>query len=253
MGRAIAREPAAYLMDEPLSNLDAKLRVAMRAELVELHQRLGVTTVFVTHDQVEAMTLGQRVAILNDGQLLQFDTPREVFNRPANLFVASFIGSPAMNFVEVSVVERGLAFAGHVVELEDAARPAASGDRFIVGIRPHGFDLAAPGSAAPSRPALEVVATVVEELGAETFVHFDLDVPQVLAPATAGDTEEERLLPDSRSRFVARVDGRHEVRPGDRIELTLDPQSLYYFDARTHERVPRRGEPALLGRVEAGV
>ncbi len=148
MGRAMVREPAAFLMDEPLSNLDAKLRVAMRAELARLHERLGVTTVYVTHDQTEAMTLGQRVAVLRDGALQQVGTPQELFHRPRNLFVASFIGSPTMNLVHADVRDGALRFGGHAIPLPAHAQ-LADGAPVIVGIRPSAFALAEPGTTPP--------------------------------------------------------------------------------------------------------
>src|ERR671931_289027 len=144
MGRAIVREPAAFLMDEPLSNLDAKLRVSMRAELSRLHERLGITTVYVTHDQVEAMTLGDRVAVLRDGVLQQCDSPQTLFRRPANLFVAAFIGSPAMNLVEATGSNGAVSFAGHSLALPEGASPNGTGPSLILGIRPSDFELAGP-------------------------------------------------------------------------------------------------------------
>jgi multiple sugar transport system ATP-binding protein len=206
----------------------------MRAELVELHQRLRVTTVFVTHDQVEAMTLGERVAVLNDGKLLQIDTPREVFARPADLFVASFIGSPAMNFLEVGVGDGTLSFGDQSIEIPDASLPVGRGDRYILGVRPQGFERASGGA------SIRVEATVVEDLGTESFVHFDLDVPSVAHTLRLEDGAER--LPQSRTRFVARLDSKHAVRNGERLDLSLDPDALYYFDPDTHRRVPRRAE-----------
>ena len=238
MGRAIAREPAAYLMDEPLSNLDAKLRVQMRAELAELHQRLGVTTVFVTHDQVEAMTLGQRVALMRDGVLLQFDTPRAVYERPNDMFVASFVGSPTMNFVHAELLDGRVVFGGTTLDVPAHALPDPTPATFVLGIRPHSFALAGDGD---TRPSLGVRATVVEMLGSESFVHFDLPVAPVAAPG-AGAGDGDGLLADSHTRFVARVDARVDARPGDALTLAIDPAELYYFDARTHVRLPRRDE-----------
>ena len=140
MGRAIVREPQAFLMDEPLSNLDAKLRVGMRAELASLHGRLGATTVYVTHDQVEAMTLGQRVAVMRDGRIQQVDTPKQLYARPINLFVASFIGSPAMNLVEATLDDDAVEFGGHRIELRPEHRPDAKPGPIILGIRPESFE-----------------------------------------------------------------------------------------------------------------
>src|SRR3954451_17555924 len=163
MGRAIVREPKAFLMDEPLSNLDAKLRVSMRAELARLHERLGVTTVYVTHDQVEAMTLGQRVAVLRDGRLQQFDTPQNLFHKPENLFVAAFIGSPSMNLVNADVDNRRISFADVSFELPESSPAARHSGRLIVGIRPTDFEHGA--SADVSLPRVHVSPDVVEDLG----------------------------------------------------------------------------------------
>ncbi len=152
MGRAIVREPKAFLMDEPLSNLDAKLRVSMRAELAKLHERLGVTTVYVTHDQVEAMTLGQRVAVLRDGVLQQLDTPHALFHTPANLFVAAFIGSPSMNLVDAEVADGAVHFAGFDVELPPSSPLATANRKVILGIRPTDFAARRPGVRSASHP-----------------------------------------------------------------------------------------------------
>src|SRR5687767_5096615 len=174
MGRAIVREPAAFLMDEPLSNLDAKLRVDMRAELARLHDRLGITTVYVTHDQVEAMTLGTRVAVMRDGTVQQVDTPQTLYREPVNLFVAAFIGSPSMNLVEAEVVDGAVEFAGFKVPLSAARRPAGiSSGTVILGIRPQDFEDARVADS--SMPAIEVEIAVVEELGSSTHVLFAIE------------------------------------------------------------------------------
>ncbi|HEU4728582.1 MAG TPA: ABC transporter ATP-binding protein, partial [Kofleriaceae bacterium] len=189
MGRAIVREPAVFLMDEPLSNLDAKLRVSVRAQLTLLHQRLGITTVYVTHDQIEAMTLGERVAVLRDGQLQQFDTPRALFRDPVNLFVAAFIGSPSMNFVAASIAGGQVRFAGHAVALPGDSPLAAAADRkVILGVRPTAFGPAGVAGWAQ----LTVTPRVVEELGDERYVFFDLEAPPV-------DTEATRAAFDTRA------------------------------------------------------
>jgi multiple sugar transport system ATP-binding protein len=198
MGRAIVREPQVFLMDEPLSNLDAKLRVSMRASLLELHGRLGVTTVYVTHDQVEAMTLGQRVCVLRDGQLQQTDSPQVLFNAPVNLFVAGFIGSPAMNFATARLVrDDGLAvtFAGHRLAVPPGllgARPGLDGyigRELILGVRPSSFEDAS--LAEPDWPRMPVTATLTELLGSEIHVLFGVDAPPVqhdsLSDAVASD------------------------------------------------------------------
>src|SRR5213080_406149 len=163
MGRAIVREPKAFLMDEPLSNLDAKLRVGMRASLAQLHDRLGVTSVYVTHDQIEAMTLGQRVAVMRDGKVLQCDRPQALYARPSNLFIAAFIGSPAMNLVEATYEDGAVRFGQYRVPV--ATPPAA--DRFVLGIRPESFEDAA---FAPGLPTIPVHVTVLEELGSDAHV-----------------------------------------------------------------------------------
>jgi multiple sugar transport system ATP-binding protein len=191
MGRAIVREPAAFLTDEPLSNLDAKLRVSMRAQLTKLHERLGVTTVYVTHDQVEAMTLGTRVAVLRDGVLQQCDAPQALLHRPANLFVAAFIGSPAMNLVEADVAGDEVTFGGHRVALPPRSPLRGLGRRVILGVRPTDFEAAGPGTD-PALPRLTVKVDVVEKLGPESHLIFAVDAPRISAEAVraAQDSEE---------------------------------------------------------------
>src|SRR4029079_2967664 len=171
MGRAIVREPRVFLMDEPLSNLDAKLRVTVRAQLTLLHQRLGVTTVYVTHDQIEAMTLGQRVAVLRDGRLQQFDSPRQLFRRPLNQFVAAFIGSPSMNFVAAQIAGGQVKFGGQSVALPADSTLAIADRQVILGVRPTAFGPAAIAGWGQ----LQIKPAVVEELGDERYVIFDLD------------------------------------------------------------------------------
>ena len=187
MGRAIVREPRVFLMDEPLSNLDAKLRVTMRAQLSLLHQRLGVTTVYVTHDQVEAMTLGQRVAVLRDGVVQQCDTPQRLYHEPINLFVAAFIGSPSMNFVH-AVVDHGLVKFGGVSIPLAAGSPLGDADRkVILGVRPTGFAPANGDSA-----TLVAVPEIVEELGDERYGIFYVDAPRVDTDATRAAVDARR-------------------------------------------------------------
>jgi multiple sugar transport system ATP-binding protein len=242
MGRAIVREPQAFLMDEPLSNLDAKLRVSMRASLSQLHERLGVTTVYVTHDQVEAMTLGQRVCVLRDGKLQQADTPQALFNAPVNLFVAGFIGSPAMNFVTAQLVRDGgpaVTFAGHrlwVPESLVAARPGLDdyfGREVILGIRPSDFEDASLADAEWAK--MPVTAGVTEDLGSEIHVLFSIDAPQVqhssIAQAVAGDDDDTAIpLAGGKSLWTARVAARSKVRPGQPVELAVDTSNLQFFD-----------------------
>jgi multiple sugar transport system ATP-binding protein len=232
MGRAIVREPHAFLMDEPLSNLDAKLRVGMRAELARLHERLGITTVYVTHDQVEAMTLGQRVAVMRDGILQQADTPQNLYRSPTNLFVAAFMGSPSMNLVEAEIQDGFASFGGVRIPLH--GEPPATGT-VILGLRPQSFEDAA--LADPSLPTIEVEATVVEELGSESHVIFPIDAPPVdVESVLAASDEGERAMliaDDRRSLFTAEVSESSTVRAGQRLRLALDPSRFHYFDVES--------------------
>jgi multiple sugar transport system ATP-binding protein len=247
MGRAIVREPRAFLMDEPLSNLDAKLRVSMRASLSQLHERLAVTTVYVTHDQVEAMTLGHRVCVLRDGQLQQVDTPQALYDHPVNLFVAGFIGSPAMNFVNAELARDdgpAVAFAGHRLPLPPAvvaARPgldAVFGREIILGIRPAEFEDAS--LADPDWARMLVTANVTEELGSEIHVIFTLDAapvhhPSISEAVASGDDADEAaaVLAGGKSLWTARVAARSTVRPGQPIELAVHTSNLQFFDPAT--------------------
>ncbi len=242
MGRAIVREPQAFLMDEPLSNLDAKLRVSMRASLSQLHARLGVTTVYVTHDQVEAMTLGQRVCVLREGRLQQADTPQTLYNAPVNLFVAGFIGSPAMNFATAELVrdDRPTAvFAGHRLTIPDAllaSRPgldAYFGKEVILGIRPSDFEDST--LAEPAWPRMPVEVSVTEELGSEIHVIFAIDAPQVqhasITQARADDGEDEAIpLAANKTQWTARVAARSPIKPGSSAQLAVDTSNLQFFD-----------------------
>ena len=233
IGRAIVREPKAFLLDEPLSNLDAKLRVAMRAELSRLHGRLGTATVYVTHDQIEAMTLGHRVAVMRDGVLQQCDTPRRLFRQPANIFVAGFIGSPAMNFVEADVAGDTIAFGEHSLSLPRTAAVFGQERRVILGVRPTAFGVGTPGES-----TMRVKAEVIEELGAEDLVIFGVDAPRISSETLAHADEEELddaslLADDRRCRVVARVDARHAVGAGDAVELAVDTSELHFFDPAT--------------------
>jgi multiple sugar transport system ATP-binding protein len=247
MGRAIVREPQAFLMDEPLSNLDAKLRVSMRASLAQLHERLGVTTVYVTHDQTEAMTLGHRVCVLRDGVLQQVDTPQNLFSRPANLFVACFIGSPAMNVATARLEREGagaaVTFGGHRLPVPAAtlaARPALAGyaDReVILGARPSDFEDAA--LADPGWARMPVTAALTEQLGSEIHVMFSLPTPPVqhadLAALAAGGSEadETGVVLDPGTRWIARVSARSKITQGTPAELAVDTTALYFFDPET--------------------
>jgi len=242
MGRAIAREPQAFLLDEPLSNLDAKLRVGMRASLSQLHHRLGVTTVYVTHDQTEAMTLGQRVAVLRDGRVLQVDTPQRLYQEPRDLFVAAFIGSPAMNLVEATVERGTVRFGPHAIPLPADAAPADG--PVILGIRPESFEDAA--FAAPDAPTLDVEVSVVEELGSDTHVFFPVDARAITAELLEAAEGKMSLLADAEALFTARVDPRSDARVGAPLRLAVDPARLQFFAATTGLRLQdRRAEPAL--------
>jgi multiple sugar transport system ATP-binding protein len=243
MGRAIVREPKAFLMDEPLSNLDAKLRVSMRAQLAALHSRLATTTIYVTHDQIEAMTLGQRVAVMRDGRIQQVDTPQKLYARPANLFVAAFIGSPAMNLVEAEVSDRRLHFGDFVIPLPAADSPPAG--RVIAGLRPEAFEDAA--FAEQSLPRLHVEVTVVEELGADTHVLFSVAAPRVeVSEVRAAAGEDDATLAVEGSLFTARVHPGTSARPGSRLQLAVDPSRFHYFDPDTGLRLERAPELAAV-------
>jgi multiple sugar transport system ATP-binding protein len=237
MGRAIIRNPQAFLMDEPLSNLDAKLRVAMRAELAKLHERLGVTTVYVTHDQIEAMTLGQRVAVLRDGVLQQVDTPQHLFRRPVNLFVAAFIGSPSMNLVDAQIEGGQIRFADYSLALPDASPLAGLNRRVILGIRPTDFEHGETGPA--GFPRLRVHSDVVEDLGSESHVIFTVNAPRVSAEAvraateTGEDDEGKLFADDQRAVFTARLDARRPVATGSEVELAVDHNRFHAFDPAT--------------------
>jgi multiple sugar transport system ATP-binding protein len=237
MGRAIVREPKAFLMDEPLSNLDAKLRVSMRAQLSALHGRLATTTIYVTHDQIEAMTLGQRVAVMRDGRIQQVDTPQELYARPVNLFVAAFIGSPAMNLVEAEIGGSELHFGGYAIPLASAGVSPAG--RVVAGIRPEAFEDGA--FADPSLPRIDVSVEVVEELGADTHVLFSVAAPRVEVSevrAAAGE-EDEALMAVEGSLFTARVGPATSAKPGAPLRLAVDPSRFHYFDPETGLRLER--------------
>ncbi|HEY7793917.1 MAG TPA: sn-glycerol-3-phosphate ABC transporter ATP-binding protein UgpC [Gaiellaceae bacterium] len=230
MGRAIVREPLAFLMDEPLSNLDAKLRVSMRAELASLHARLGATLVYVTHDQVEAMTLGQRVAVMRSGRIQQVDTPQTLYRDPVNLFVAAFIGSPAMNLVEATLDGGAVEFGGFRILVPPEQRPDVSG-RVVLGVRPESFEDAA--FADPSLPQLDIEVAVLEDLGADAHVIFPVDAPRIETEGLRTTAEEEALIAGGGAVFNARVDARTGARPGEPLRLAVDPGEFYYFDPET--------------------
>jgi multiple sugar transport system ATP-binding protein len=214
MGRAIVREPQVFLMDEPLSNLDAKLRVATRTQIAALQRRLGITTVYVTHDQVEAMTMGDRVAVLKDGLLQQVDTPRNLYDNPANAFVAGFIGSPAMNLLKTSV-SGGKAQLGKL----SIDVPASAGSSVIVGIRPEGF--------VPSSEGFAVKVEVVEELGADAFVYGQ--------PADSNISFAQAS--EDGAQIIVRWDPKTPPKPGDTITVSADLSAIHLFSAESGERL----------------
>ena len=243
MGRAIVREPKAFLMDEPLSNLDAKLRVSMRAQLGALHARLATTTIYVTHDQIEAMTLGQRVAVMRDGKIQQVDTPQSLYAEPANLYVAAFIGSPAMNLVEAEVIDGTLRFGGYEIPLPADAVPSQG--HVVAGMRPEVFEDSA--FADPSLPQLDVRVEVVEELGADTNVIFGVDEPQVeVGEIREATGDDEAIATVAGSLFTARVDPATAARPGAPLRLAVDPSRFHYFDPVTGLRLVAAPEPAAV-------
>ncbi len=214
MGRAIVREPQVFLMDEPLSNLDAKLRVATRTQIAALQRRLGITTVYVTHDQVEAMTMGDRVAVLKDGILQQVDTPRNLYDAPINAFVAGFIGSPAMNLLTVPV-SGGKAHLGQF----NLDVPASAGSSVTVGIRPEGFTPAAAG--------FDVVVEVVEELGADAFVYG----------RPADSSVKFANLSDEGAQVIIRWDPKNPPKPGSTVTVAANPTAIHLFDATSGARI----------------
>jgi multiple sugar transport system ATP-binding protein len=254
MGRAMVREPQAFLMDEPLSNLDAKLRVQMRAELARIRDRVKTTTLYVTHDQVEAMTLGDRVAVMRDGVVQQLDTPQTLYRRPANLFVAAFIGSPSMNLLEARIEDRNVCFADHRIAIDGGTDLREYDGRTVVlGIRPGDFEDAAVWHD-DSRPTFDVHVDVSEELGDQVNVIFRIDAPPVRSDAVrdASTIEEgagdELLVPlvadEGRSVCTACVDPRTSARPGDRVRLSVDPARFHFFDAETGLAIGAAGRPA---------
>jgi multiple sugar transport system ATP-binding protein len=258
MGRAIVREPQAFLMDEPLSNLDAKLRVQMRAEVSRLQSELGVTTIYVTHDQTEAMTMGDRVAVIKKGELQQVDAPQFLYDHPANLFVAGFIGSPAMNMVEADLVREDgglfvvfgstrLRVADEVVSERPGIR-AYEGHRVIAGIRPENMEDASIMPVIPEDRRMKVDIVLREALGSEVLVHFSVDAPPVLtedtrelvgeqsgpmAQASVIVQELEKAVETGTSTFVARLDPRTRAAERQPLELAVDTGRLHFFDPQS--------------------
>jgi multiple sugar transport system ATP-binding protein len=249
MGRAIVREPQAFLMDEPLSNLDAKLRVEMRAEIARIQRDLEVTTIYVTHDQTEALTLGDRVAVMRDGELQQFDVPQRLYDEPVNLFVAEFIGSPAMNLVGADLIvsdgKLEAKFGEHRLRVDDAlleARPALrgfEGKRVILGIRPEDLEDAAATDGAPADDRISAIVDIREDMGSEVFVHFGVGAPPVRGKdveAAVGTEAVEATAEQARkqgSLFVARLQRGTRARERERIELLAAPDRLHFFDPET--------------------
>jgi multiple sugar transport system ATP-binding protein len=243
MGRAIVREPKAFLMDEPLSNLDAKLRVQMRAEIARIQRDLKVTTIYVTHDQSEAMTLGDRVCVMRGGILQQVDRPQVLYDRPANLFVAGFIGSPAMNLVEAELAERSgglvVTFGPHELGVPERAelRPLI-GRRVALGIRPE--DIHSLGEGAP----LEIEVDIKEDMGAEVYLHFAVDAPPVRSDELREIVGDEALqAADEQTHhrgnpFIARVERGTTAREGERAQLHVDTSRLHFFELETGEAIP---------------
>jgi|KBSMisStandDraft_5_1062788.scaffolds.fasta_scaffold25070_3 multiple sugar transport system ATP-binding protein len=244
MGRAIVRQPAAFLMDEPLSNLDAKLRVQMRAEIASLQRSLGVTTVYVTHDQVEAMTMGDRVAVLKDGYLQQVDTPQNLYDHPSNVFVAAFIGSPSMNLYDAVVTftgDSGLIQLGSqqltLAPESLAARPALrryDSRPIVLGVRPEDFEDAAMVPSATPGSTLKAHVNLLESLGSEIMVHFALDAARV----ESGDPDEAKeTAVTGTTNAVGRFHPRSRVRIGENIEVAVAVENLHFFDDETHRAI----------------
>jgi multiple sugar transport system ATP-binding protein len=230
IGRALVRQPRAFLMDEPLSNLDAKLRVQMRAELLSLHRRLGITTIYVTHDQTEAMTLGDRVLVLDRGVAQQLDTPQRLYRNPANTFVATFIGSPSMNLLRGEV--SGIRLQAGPLHAELPAAPGVNG-RVLVGVRPEDFALVAPGS------GIEADVTYSEQLGPETLVYFHANGLDASPPDTQGETEPRpRAL---ESMLVARLPAGTEIEAGAKVAFSVNAANVRLFDADTGEAASPKG------------
>jgi multiple sugar transport system ATP-binding protein len=253
MGRAMVREPKAFLMDEPLSNLDAKLRVSLRAELSRLHKRLGVTTVYVTHDQVEAVTLGHRVAVLRDGVLQQCDTPQNLFHSPCNLFVAAFIGSPSMNLVEAELANGEVRFGSWSIPLPAASPLKNAARSVVVGIRPTDFEHT--DGADPQLPRFTVEPLVVEDHGAESYLVFAVDAPrlrgELIQVATDAKDEADGTLiaDDDRAQFMARIDGRRRASAGQPVKLALHVSGLHFFDPESGDALGVRAADAASGRA----
>jgi len=236
MGRAIVRQPSAFLMDEPLSNLDAKLRVQMRAEISSIQRELGVTTIYVTHDQVEAMTMGDRVAVLKDGYLQQVDTPQHLYDHPTNVFVAAFIGSPSMNLYEAQLDGRTLRLGSQTLAVDPLlfdyypTLTSYNGRDIIVGIRPEDFEDASLVESCSVDRRLTAPVSLLEALGSEIVVHFSIDAKIV----DAGDSDTAAIVKRvGQANSVGRFDPRSRVRPGDVAEIAVNTENLHFFDPQT--------------------
>ena len=235
MGRAIVRDPSVFLMDEPLSNLDAKLRVQMRAEVARIQRRMGVSTIYVTHDQVEAMTMGDRVSVMRDGHLQQVDTPQNLYDNPDNIFVAGFMGSPAQNLYDAVVGEgvRSVKLGSQSIMLPDAValkRPALRsyvGKDVVIGMRPEHLRAASPETTSPK---LVGDVDLVEALGSELVVHFTIDAHRVIAEG-AVDKDEAAAVKSGEG--VARVEAKSPVKPGDKMTFSVDVEDMQFFDTQT--------------------
>ena len=247
MGRAIVRNPEAFLMDEPLSNLDAKLRVQMRAELGQLHTQLETTTLYVTHDQVEAMTMGDRVAVIRKGELQQIDTPREIYLYPKNIFVAGFIGSPSMNFVYAKVKFSSknitLSFGEDSIKCdagENKKLKDFDGQEIVLGIRPEAFEDANYANTKEFSEKLNVTVTLLEQLGSDSYIHFYKDIKPVQTEAIeeilADEGEDISVLGDQ-TKFIARVSPNSVVKEGEKITLSIDPSKLHFFDPASGDAI----------------
>ena len=243
MGRAIVRNPQAFLMDEPLSNLDAKLRVQMRAELGQLHTQLQTTTLYVTHDQVEAMTMGDRVAVIRKGELQQIDTPREIYSNPKNIFVAGFIGSPSMNFVYAKIKSKDdvieLTFGDNQIAYKDEKKEkleSFENKEIILGIRPEAFEDGYFANEADYSESIKVKVSLLEQLGSDSYVHFYKDIKPVQTEAIEeilADEGEDISVLGNETKFIARINPNSTVEEGQKINLALDPTKLHYFDPDT--------------------
>ena len=242
MGRAIVRNPQAFLMDEPLSNLDAKLRVQMRAELGQLHSQLETTTLYVTHDQVEAMTMGDRVAVIRKGVLQQIDTPREIYLYPKNIFVAGFIGSPSMNFVYARVKSSSkgvvLTFGNDKILSKDApeALKDYEGQEIVLGIRPEAFEDSVYANKKEFSEELNIDVSLLEQLGSDTYIHFYKDINPVQTEAIEeilADEGEDISVLGTQTKFIARINPNATIQEGQNINLAIDPTKLHYFNPET--------------------